>query len=106
MRKLLEQPMKVLEKVLEKLVRCQLITCSLASCLAREPLMPFSSCDKKNTMQKKKKLYYAFVDLIELVRLYGNLILQVLKNVVNLGILLFLNCCSYHLKPILGYWAH
>ena len=30
--KLLEQPMKVLERVLEKRVRCQLITCSLASC--------------------------------------------------------------------------
>ena len=27
-------------------VRCQLITCSLASCLARESLMPCSSCDK------------------------------------------------------------
>ena len=54
--KLLEQPMKVLERVLEKRIRCQLITCSLASCLEREPLMPFSSCDKK-------KLYYAFVDL-------------------------------------------
>ena len=43
--KLLEQPMKVLERerVLEKRVRCQLITCSLASCLEREPPMPFSS---------------------------------------------------------------
>ena len=63
--KLLEQPMKVLERVLEKRVRCQLITCSLASCLEREPLMPFSSCHKykRNTKQKKKKLYYAFVDL-------------------------------------------
>ena len=29
--KLLEQPMKVLERVLEKRIRCQLITCSLAS---------------------------------------------------------------------------
>ena len=38
---LVEQPMKVLERVLEKRVRCQLITCSLASCLEREPLMPF-----------------------------------------------------------------
>ena len=37
--KLLEQPMKVLERVLEKSVRCQFITCSLASCLEREPLM-------------------------------------------------------------------
>ena len=51
--KLLEQPMKVLERVLKKRVRCQLITCSLASCLEREPLMPFSSCDKykRNTKQ-------------------------------------------------------
>ena len=43
--KLLEQTMKLLERVLEERVRCQLITCSLASCLEREPLMPFSSCD-------------------------------------------------------------
>ena len=43
--KLLEQPMKVLERVLEKKIRCQvsLKTCCLASCLVREPLMPFSS---------------------------------------------------------------
>ena len=35
-------------------VRCQLITCSMASCLEREPLMPFSSCDKykRNTKQR------------------------------------------------------
>ena len=42
----------------------QLITCSLASCLEREPLMLFLSCDKyKRKHQAKKKLYYAFVDL-------------------------------------------
>ena len=29
---------------------------------------------------------------------YGNLILQVLKNIVKLGILQFVNCCIYHLK--------
>ena len=53
---LLEQPMKVLERVLEKKVRCQLITCSLASCLAREPLKPFSACDKykRNTKQRRR----------------------------------------------------
>ena len=34
---------------------------------------------------------------------YGNFILQGLKNVVKLGILLFVNCCIYHLKHILGY---
>ena len=60
--KLLEQPMKVLERVLEKMIRCQLITCSLASCLVREPLIPFSSCDKYKRNTKKKKVYYAFVD--------------------------------------------
>ena len=56
--KLPEQPVKVHERVLERGsdVRCQLITCSLASCLEREPLMPFSSCDKdkKNTKQRKR----------------------------------------------------
>ena len=54
--KLLEQPMKVLERVLVKRVRCQLITCSLASGLEREPLMPFSSCDKykRNTKQRRR----------------------------------------------------
>ena len=40
--KLLEKLIKVLESV-EKRIRCQLITCRLASCMAREPLMPFSS---------------------------------------------------------------
>ena len=34
--KLLEQPMKVIERVLEKRVSCQLTTCSLASCLVNE----------------------------------------------------------------------
>ena len=54
--KLLDQPMKVLERVLEKRVRCQLITCRLASRLEREPLMPFSSCDKykRNTKQRRR----------------------------------------------------
>ena len=52
--KLLEQPMKVLERVLEKRIRCQLITCSLVSCMEMEPLMPCSSCDKykRNTKQR------------------------------------------------------
>ena len=49
---LLEQLIKVLEKVLEKRVMCQLITCSLASCLEREPLMPFSSCDNTTNTRK------------------------------------------------------
>ena len=54
--KLLEQPMKVLERVLEKRIRCQLITCSLDSYLEREPPMQFSSCDKykSNTKQRRK----------------------------------------------------
>ena len=59
--KLLEQPMKVLERVLEKCVRCQLITCSLASCLEREPLMPFSSCNKyKRTPSKEEEAVLCF----------------------------------------------
>ena len=56
--KLLEQPMKVPERVLERGsdVRCQLITCSLASCLEREQLMPFSSCDKyKGTTKQRRR---------------------------------------------------
>ena len=50
--KLLEQAMKVLERV-----RCQLITCNLASCLEKEPLMPFSSCDKykRKTKQRRRR---------------------------------------------------
>ena len=53
--KLLEQPMKVLERVLEKRIRCH-VTCSLASCLEREPLMQISSCDKykRNTKQRRR----------------------------------------------------
>ena len=57
--------MNVPERVLEKRIRCQLITWNLASCLAREPLMPFSSCHKykRNTKQRRSyKLYYAFVN--------------------------------------------
>ena len=50
--KLTEQPMKVLERVLEKRVGCQLITCSLASCLVREPLIPCSSCDDDKYKRK------------------------------------------------------
>ena len=53
--KLLEQPMKVLERVLEKRVRCQLITCSLASCLEREQLISFSSCDKYKINAKQRR---------------------------------------------------
>ena len=57
--------MKVLERVLQKRIMCQLVTCSLASCLERGPLMPFSSCDKyKRHQAKKNKLYYVFVDLL------------------------------------------
>ena len=56
--KLLEQPMKVLERVLEERIRCQLITCSLDSYLEREPLMKFSSCDKhkRSTKQRRRRL--------------------------------------------------
>ena len=54
--KLLEQSMKVLERVLEKRLRCQLITCSLASCLESKSLIPFLSCDKykRNTKQSRR----------------------------------------------------
>ena len=62
---LLEQPMKVLEQSVGKKdsdVRCQLITCSLASCLEREPLMQFSSCDKykRNTKQRRRSCTMLF----------------------------------------------
>ena len=45
--KLLGQPMKVLGESWKRGsdVRCQLITCKLSSCLAREALIPLSSCD-------------------------------------------------------------
>ena len=57
--------MKLLEIVWEKNIGCQLITCNLASCLAREQLMPFLSCDryKRNTMQRQKAVLCFFVDL-------------------------------------------
>ena len=43
---------------------CQLITCSLASCLVREPLMLFLSCDKfKRHQARNKKRHYVFADL-------------------------------------------
>ena len=54
--KVLDQPMKLLERVLEKRNRCQLITCSLASCLEREPLMSFSSCDKYKRSTKQRRI--------------------------------------------------
>ena len=57
--KLLKQPMKVSLRECWKKgsdVRCHLITYSLASCLEREPLMPFSSCDKykRNIKQRRR----------------------------------------------------
>ena len=54
--------MKVLERV-ENRVRCQLITCRLASCLEREPLIFIMRQVQEKHEAKKKKLYYAFVDL-------------------------------------------
>ena len=65
--KLLEQPMKVIERVLERGsdVRCQLITCSLASCLGKgttDAIFIMRQVQEKH-QAKKKKLYYAFVDL-------------------------------------------
>ena len=58
--KLLEQPNKVLERVCWKRgsdVRCQLITCSLASCLAREPtddIFIMRQVQEKHQAKKKK----------------------------------------------------
>ena len=42
------------------------MTSGLASCLEREPLVPFLSCDKykKEKHLKDRKRYYAFVDLL------------------------------------------
>ena len=56
--KLLEHLMKVLEIVLEKRIRCQLITCSLASCLAREPLMPFSSFNRETPSKEEEAVLW------------------------------------------------
>ena len=60
--------MKVLVRVFWKRrsdVRCQLITCSLASCVVREPLVDIFIMRQvqEKHQAKKKKLYYAFVDL-------------------------------------------
>ena len=61
---LLEKSMKVLERVLEMGISCQFMTCSLASYLAREPLMLFSSYDMfKRHQARRKNLYYVCVDL-------------------------------------------
>ena len=64
--KLLEQPLKVLERLLERGsdVRCQLITCSLASCLKGSHRCHFIMQQvQKGHQAKRKKLCYAFVDL-------------------------------------------
>ena len=52
--RLLEQPMKVLERVLEKRIRCHVSIGNMQFGFmpGKGPLMPFSSCDKKN------KLYF------------------------------------------------
>ena len=63
--KLLEQPMKVLEGVLEKRVRCQLITCSYGFLPGKgttDAIFIMRQVQEKH-QAKKKKLYYAFVDL-------------------------------------------
>ena len=56
--KLLEQPMKMLERVLEKRIRCQVSIDNMqfGFMLEREPLMLFSSCDKykRNTKQRRR----------------------------------------------------
>ena len=58
--KLLEQPMNVFECWKRGSdVRCQLITCSMASFLEREPLMPFSSCDKYKSPRRGGEMGFA-----------------------------------------------
>ena len=63
---LLEQPMKMLERVSENIIRCQLITCSFASCLARDPLMLFSSYDKykRDTKQGRRRCSMFFYGIV------------------------------------------
>ena len=56
--KLLEQPMKVLERVLEKRIRCQV---SIDNMQEREPLMPFSSCNKYKRNTKKRRRSYTML---------------------------------------------
>ena len=57
--KLLEQLMKVLERVLEKRIRCQVSIDNMQFGFlpGGEPLMPFSSCDKykRNTKQRRRR---------------------------------------------------
>ena len=44
-------------------VRWQLITFSLASCLAKEPLMPFYHASTRETPSKEEEAVLCFVDL-------------------------------------------
>ena len=54
-------------------VRCQLITCSLALCLSREPLMTFSSCNKynRNTKQRRSCTMFLWVRKRNLIESRG-----------------------------------
>ena len=60
--KLLEQPVKVRERVLVKMIRCQVsIACSLATCMEREPLMPFHHVTStRETPNKEEKAVLCF----------------------------------------------
>ena len=59
--RLLEKLMNVLERVLEKRIICQLMTCSLESYLSKKPLMLFSSYDKFRRCTKQERRRYAML---------------------------------------------
>ena len=62
--KLLEQQIKVLERVLEKRIRCQMSIdyMQFSLMLGKELLMPFSSCDKfrRGTKQGRRLCFCGF----------------------------------------------
>ena len=64
--------MKVIERVLEMKIMCQLMACSLASCLAREPLMLFSSCDRFRRDTKRRRRSCTMISGLPSELLYAN----------------------------------
>ena len=66
--KLLEQPLKVLERVLEKRIRCQVSIDNMQFGFmpgngTTDAIFIMRQVQEKHQAKKKKKLYYAFVDL-------------------------------------------
>ena len=61
--KLLEQPIKVLERVLEKRIRCQVSIDNMKSGKRTTNAIFIMRQVQEKHQAKKKKLYYAFVDL-------------------------------------------